>query len=99
MFHATKLLGQDERFFLTEPCRSPVPTSPQRILLHGFSYNSAFIPNQVRTAMIRCIPTTLALIFFSLRVALLRVALAGLYCLRSELSPTIGRRGSRSDRS
>ena len=38
-------------------------------------------------------------IFFSLRVALLRVALAGLSCLRSELSPTIGRRGSRSDRS
>ena len=26
-FHATKLFGQNERLFLTEPCRSPIPTS------------------------------------------------------------------------
>ena len=44
MFHATELLGQDGRLFLTELCRSPTPTSRQRILRHGFSYYS----NQVR---------------------------------------------------
>ena len=27
MFHATKLFGQNERLFLTKPCRSPTPTS------------------------------------------------------------------------
>ena len=27
MFHATKLFGQNGRLFLTEPCRSPIPTS------------------------------------------------------------------------
>ena len=37
-FHATELLGQDERLFRTEPCRSPIPTSRQRSLRHGFSY-------------------------------------------------------------
>ena len=26
-FHATKLFGHNERLFLTEPCRSPTPTS------------------------------------------------------------------------
>ena len=46
MFHATKLLDQNGRFFLTELCRSPTPTSRQRILQHGFSYYL----NQVRTA-------------------------------------------------
>ena len=45
-FHATKLFGQNERLFLTEPCRSPTPMSRQRILRHGFSYYL----NQVRTA-------------------------------------------------
>ena len=30
MFHAAELLGQDERLFLTEPCRSPIPTSLAR---------------------------------------------------------------------
>ena len=48
MFHATEVFGQDERLFLTEPCRSPTPTSRQRILRHGFSSYSVFIPNQVR---------------------------------------------------
>ena len=37
MFHATELLGQDERLFLTEPCPSPILTSLARILRHGFS--------------------------------------------------------------
>ena len=27
MFHATELLGQDGRLFLTEPCRPQIPTS------------------------------------------------------------------------
>ena len=26
MFHAAELFGQKERLFLTEPCRSPIPT-------------------------------------------------------------------------
>ena len=28
-FHATKLFGHNVRLFLTEPCRSPTPTSRQ----------------------------------------------------------------------
>ena len=35
-FHATKLFDHNERLFLTEPCRSPTPTSRHRILRHGF---------------------------------------------------------------
>ena len=46
MFHATELFDHNERLCLTEPCRSPIPTSCQRILRHGFSSSSGFIPNQ-----------------------------------------------------
>ncbi len=35
---STELFGQNERLFLTDPCRFPTPTSRQRILRHGFSY-------------------------------------------------------------
>ena len=31
-FHATKLFGQNERLFLTEPCRSSTPTSRPRLI-------------------------------------------------------------------
>ena len=59
------------------------------------SLDTVFIPGQVHTAMILCIPATFPLRFFGLRVALLVVALAGLSCPRSELSPTTGRTGGR----
>ena len=34
--HASELFGQNERLFLTELCRSPIPTPRQRSLRHGF---------------------------------------------------------------